>query len=357
MSHRSLLQPPPPLPKWEVDFLEWSNFAALIFMSVLLVLTVLYIKYKDHLIEFQQNITILYFYLFLLITFWIKSLTTLLSSTYISFVNIPCKTPAFGEPSSCGHCDIVAILTSYMNPVNNWCVVFIFWLILYFNNIQFNKIRLPYAYSNYLMYFLGLLTFVPSGIRFGFLTSAFLDDDKMKIQYITTPIGKQRCIIHSTEEPEYLTNYIDKRYELWGNLSLSVLLTGLLGFKLIQIFRLRSNINILDIILRNIFILFSVIIVGLVTRVGNIYWYAEEVRTLIAYKLSGITFALFMLFPIGNFFYNFFYYIPLSISDKIISRMTTQEESEDIELGEEDTKEDTEEKVENNEIEITEMYM
>ena len=80
-------------------------------------------------------------------------------------------------------------------------------------------------------------------------------------------------------------------------------------------------------------------VVGFCTVFYSCIYYYDDITikspTLFFFTLSGEAFLLFLLFPIGNLFYRIIFFVPISISKKILSTKTKPSAPE-IELSESD---------------------
>ena len=249
----------------------------------------------------------------------VRLILPLISSNY--WFNIPCSS------EDCVYCDVVEYWRFLINPFVLFCYIFMFWLILYYNNIEFNKMN--FGYNKTFLKIFGIVSALPSLSRFCFHLYYVINKDFLP----SFNLRAERC---SGRAPDIIMDYYagDNNYHTISHVSLASIMLIMLTVKIYKIYKLEDKENFFMIMIRNILVLSSIFILEILTKVVN-----DDITikspTLFFFTLSGEAFLLFLLFPIGNLFYRIIFFVPISISKKILSTKTKPSAPE-IELSESD---------------------
>lgn len=335
---------------WENDFNEYTNLTALVLVFLLNILVIFYYKMFEIDIKTKKIIKLYLTISSMMISRFI--LRILMREYWFDFVGWVC--PKWFPGQKCLFCDVAMVIVMLLATIINWFIMFMFWLTM--NNISeilnFNHIMPLYkAYSFTILF----LTILGNGAEL-IMKFLFFDDVDGRGVYLNKPeAGGKFCGIGPPRFPNYLTCADD--WVVPYNLTIMIIIVLSRIFMLYKS-HLLNNVEIIKQTLRYTFILFIIILINIVSLLSIYYinvptiWPLEYLVTMLS---------LFMLLPIGTTFYRFFCFIPLKLSDIIISKYTrsivlpqSSQVNENIELG--NIQEDEEITVSVNNKEITEFH-
>lgn len=296
----------------KLDFVEYSNLAGTILVGLMFILSVIYLKLMT--ID-RKNKKILFVYLVLSILMITRHLSRIFMREYWwkngGFIKLVCPTWFRGE--TCTFCDIGISYVMISGIITKWLVVFMFWILM--SNISEVLVPINQQINKYVSYLILVLTFLGNGTEL-IMSIMFLDDVDGKAVYVNREKGGLLCGIGANRQEDYLLCAGD--WIIPYDLSLMTIIVFIIGFKLHKI-RITHNRDIINLLLRYIFILISIMIIYVVDLLSIYYVNTPGIWPV---EYIAISLSLFMLLPIGNTFYRFFFYIPIKLGDILISRFT-----------------------------------